>query len=398
MEVKIHSNIYKDKFCIIDEEDYEKVSCYRWNLTQDKKYAIAKIDNKIQTMHHYIFGKPPEGYVIDHINRNSFDNRKKNLRFATPSQNSQNIETKNKYRGVFYHKKENKYRTFCFGEHYGQFNTEEEAARQYDKVIIKKLGINSFLNFKYSEQEIKEILDKPLKEKRKKLSNLPLHITILKNKYRVRFEKKDYKVNSLFDTLEEAIEYRDKIIKEIENKRKNIIKQITYNSNGNAVIYINHKKEILECIVDEDKWHDLSDYNWSINNNKYAQSNTNGLKQKMHRYLFNKYVKNITHNEIIDHINHNRLDNRIQNLRIATHSENIYNRIIKNNSGYRGVSYDKKMKKYRAFVSKNLKTYRSGFFDTAEEAALAYDILAEEIYGNFALKNNVKLTKLLFID
>jgi hypothetical protein len=396
MEIKIHSNIYKDKFCIVDDCDFEKVSKYRWNLTSDKRYAISKINNKIQTMHQYIMGKAPEGYVIDHINNNSFDNRKINLRFATLSQNSQNIKPKNKYKGVYYNKKENKFRTFCFGKSEGQFDTEKEAAKQYDKIILKKLGNCSKLNFSYNQYEIEQIIQSPLKSKRKKTSNLPTNITFIKNMYRVRFCCKEFPIDKYFKNLNDAIVFKEEFLNKI--KKENIIKEITYNTKGEAVIFIKHKNNLLECIVDEDKWNDLNNYIWTVNSNKYAQSSTNGLKQKMHRYLYNKYVKKITSKEIIDHINNNRLDNRISNLRIATHSENLYNRKIKNTSGYRGVNYDKRIKKYRCSLSKNLITYRSGYFNSAEEAAIAYDILAEKVYKNFAILNNVKFQKLIFID
>jgi hypothetical protein len=52
-------------------------------------------------MHHFIMGKPPPGYVIDHIDHNGLHNTRQNLRFATESQNSQNKDKKDGVTSTF---------------------------------------------------------------------------------------------------------------------------------------------------------------------------------------------------------------------------------------------------------------------------------------------------------
>lgn len=68
----------------------------------------------------------------------------------------------------------------------------------------------------------------------------------------------------------------------------------------------------------------------------------------------------------IDHINRVKTDNRLCNLREATTSENNQNKASK------GCTFDKNMKKWKAYISvQNVKKHL-GYFDTEEEAEIAY--------------------------
>lgn len=53
-------------------------------------YPAISIKGKYVKLHHIVMGKPPAGFVTDHINRNTLDNRRANLRFCTPQENSLN--------------------------------------------------------------------------------------------------------------------------------------------------------------------------------------------------------------------------------------------------------------------------------------------------------------------
>jgi hypothetical protein len=90
----------------------------------------------------------------------------------------------------------------------------------------------------------------------------------------------------------------------------------------------------------------------------------------------------------IDHINRRKDDNRIANLRECTSAQNQANRRAnKNNStGYRGVSFHRKIGKFHAAIRVNWKPIHLGYFSTAEEAGAAYDAAAITYYGEFGKK------------
>lgn len=83
----------------------------------------------------------------------------------------------------------------------------------------------------------------------------------------------------------------------------------------------------------------------------------------------------------IDHVNRDKSDNRFSNLREADNSLNVHNiGIQKNNtSGFKGVSYDQKLNKYRAYLDYRGKRYFLKLHDTALEASIARETKFEEL-------------------
>lgn len=94
-------------------------------------------------------------------------------------------------------------------------------------------------------------------------------------------------------------------------------------------------------------------------------------------------------NGILDHINRVKTDNRIANLRLATFSQNVANQDLssRNKTGFRGVSFNKKANKFQASIGINNKVKYLGVFDTAIDAALAYDDACKKTFGAFAVPN-----------
>jgi len=133
---------------LVDDEDYQSVIQYSWHskIVPHTVYARRSFSSGTQSLHQFVMN----GIEIDHIDRNGLNCQKHNLRFATRSIQAINRKHKNKYRGVFATK--NKWIAqlkFQGVVHYfGIFNTDEEAAKAYDKGAKQIHGEFAILNFK----------------------------------------------------------------------------------------------------------------------------------------------------------------------------------------------------------------------------------------------------------
>jgi hypothetical protein len=98
-----------------------------------------------------------------------------------------------------------------------------------------------------------------------------------------------------------------------------------------------------------------------------------------------------------DHINGDGLDNRKINLRICTPSQNLMNRgvPINNKTGHKGVSYDKRVNKFKVQIRLNKKNITVGYFYNINDAARAYNAYAVKYYGEFAQLNIIPKENLL---
>jgi hypothetical protein len=88
----------------------------------------------------------------------------------------------------------------------------------------------------------------------------------------------------------------------------------------------------------------------------------------------------------VDHLNRDPADNRWANLRLAARRENEGNKGVlrSNTSGHRGVSWDKKSQKWRAYGSREHKKLHLGFFVDLEDAAEAAQKWRKDYFGIFA--------------
>jgi hypothetical protein len=92
---------------------------------------------------------------------------------------------------------------------------------------------------------------------------------------------------------------------------------------------------------------------------------------------------------VVDHINRDSLDNRRANLRLATRSQNNMNRSGRKgaSSKYKGVSWYKSRKRWRAMIKVEGKRKSLGYFESEAEAAKVYDEAARKYQGEFAYQN-----------
>lgn len=147
----------QNQVALIDDEDLEAVSRLKWyaaKLSNDQFYAISS-DGSFIYLHHYVLRINniiiPKGMEVDHINRNTLDDHKNNLRIATRSIQRQNsrkaIGMTSRFVGVSFNGRKEGYKrwraqTRFNGNHIhiGDFKTQEEAALAYDEKAIELWG------------------------------------------------------------------------------------------------------------------------------------------------------------------------------------------------------------------------------------------------------------------
>jgi len=155
-----HSNIRfipltKGKVAIVDAEDYDWLSKYKWYACKRKyTYYAYRWQNHHAIAMHRVIINAPEGMLVDHIDRNGLNNRRSNLRLCKALQNAANQPPRggtSKYKGVHWSKSNNKWVTaITFREKYlylGSFNDQIDAAKAYDKKAAELFGEFAYLNF-----------------------------------------------------------------------------------------------------------------------------------------------------------------------------------------------------------------------------------------------------------
>ena len=166
-------------------------------------------------------------------------------------------------------------------------------------------------------------------------------------------------------------------------------------------------KEILltqnqSTFVDDENYVKLSKYKWFAQQSRdsyYAgRKSPRDKSGKQTTILMHRIIMECPSNMQIDHINHNTLDNRKQNLRVCSQSQNNMNQILQKNtsSKYKGVCLIKSEYKetvytyWQANIVINKKQLYLGIFKSEINAAKAYNRKARELFGEYALLNNIK--------
>lgn len=138
---------------IVDLSDYDWISRFNWRAKWDKNtksfYAWRHLPgDKASPMHSEIIGG-----MVDHVNRDTLDNRKTNLRKATTSENGRNKAKKSNntigYIGVCRYGTKWGARIWIKGKmtHLGVFSTPEAAAQERDAAVKREYGEFGVLNF-----------------------------------------------------------------------------------------------------------------------------------------------------------------------------------------------------------------------------------------------------------
>ena len=145
------------------------------------------------------------------------------------------------------------------------------------------------------------------------------------------------------------------------------------------------------ALVDDDDFDELNQYNWCFHNG-YAVRGVAISQGKQKTQLMHRLITNCPDDMEVDHINHDKLDNRKSNLRVCSSSENSHNQKMQTkvkSSRFKGVYFNKNANKWQAQIKLDDKNKYLGLFTNEIDAAIAYNVAAIELFGEFALLNEV---------
>jgi hypothetical protein len=160
----------RGQVAIVDDDDYERLSSYRWHASERRDEGLFRAERRGRRgepqavlMHRYIMGAV-RGECVDHINHDTLDNRRENLRVCSYSQNNANRRKirpgVSKYKGVFRGSQGKGWlaEVYFNGQkrRLGPFHDETEAAHAYDAAAREMHGEFAHLNFPARIAELKK--------------------------------------------------------------------------------------------------------------------------------------------------------------------------------------------------------------------------------------------------
>lgn len=384
-------------WAIISVQDEEILSKFKFHMITDG-YPGFKINGKSQRLHLHVYyelmkGERKQKYVVDHINGNRCDSRRENLRIASYELNAHNKNKKDGTTSVYRCVSQGKGGSWYVYDISGKlrtFSSESSAGYFADLVAKERFGKDAILNNVEKPDNYEETIVSSLKKDIEKESC----IKITKyNTFEVNVDRNGNTFQKTFKTMNEAKIARDKFIDEEEKKAEETLNLQPVSRTSEGIAYrITSGKYKVQVLMDDDiyeKYKSKSIHAQKSKNrdNYYVAINIEGVPICLHILVMNRFGQGFDKLKV-DHINRNTLDNRRSNLRVVSISENAQNSVHSSNStGFHGVC--KQRSKFCTNITKDGQLYYCGLYDTRELAALAYNYIAEELYGPTAFLNDV---------
>ena len=145
----------KGMFALVDDEDFKRLSAYNWAAWKNGKgwYATRKPSKKMISMHREILNVPSRK-ITDHIDRNSLNNQRSNLRVCTRQQNGcnrgPNKNNTSGFKGVTWWKRDKNWsaqiRVNRKNIKIGYFENKTDAAKAYNDAALRHHGEFAYQN------------------------------------------------------------------------------------------------------------------------------------------------------------------------------------------------------------------------------------------------------------
>lgn len=179
---------------------------------------------------------------------------------------------------------------------------------------------------------------------------------------------------------------RNKISKAYTYTGEEVDLELIHNADYVQIQLLGSHGEDRQTLVSVQSLPTISEFDWYLGKDGYPTSyrSTDGKMKLGRGYKLHRMVMPCQKGMVVDHINHDRLDNRLSNLRICTPKQNSYNR-SRQSGGWKGVT--KTNSGYIATVTKDGQKHQMTGLPDAKTAAKMYDMMAEELFGEYAGKN-----------
>lgn len=385
VSLPVYHNKHVVAHCLIDASDahlFDDGVIFSFTARGRPIFKRAGTDTKIK-VHTLIMEGNKDDIVIDHINGDFYDNRRCNLRFATRSLNAHNTPARasSGYKGVRY--LHGRWRAIVGADgkkhHLGYYDTAENAARVVDDFLIKTYGDDARLNF--PDERGREPMTKAAFTPRRKDPTLPRGIgytavtgyTVCMKPFKKRSWKDREKA---FAYYEECLQKRKQSVfsERIENGE---IK--CFNAKGDVVARTKVDAELLE---------EVALMKPAFSAGRVLVVGPSGTSGTLHRWIFERLHPDAERPPHIDHINQDPLDNRGCNLRASYSSANNHNKRKRDDTSSRFRGVTKIGKCWHVAIKKDGVMHQTTC-RTERFAALVYNKIAETLYGELAVQNDV---------
>ncbi|MFD1136733.1 HNH endonuclease [Paenibacillus urinalis] len=174
-------------------------------------YQIQKNKKLTRNSMHRVITNCPKGYVVDHINHNTLDNRKQNLRVTDTKGNQENRHRKDGT-GVYWMKRYKKWEVRLGSQYVGRYDTKEEAIEVSKRARAQKWELSpeaQSIPVTKEEKIVREFAD-PYRQSRSGVRNVTYNRRTRKYTVKIRKDKKDHYCGE-YSTVKEAAAVAEKM-------------------------------------------------------------------------------------------------------------------------------------------------------------------------------------------
>lgn len=167
------------------------------------------------------------------------------------------------------------------------------------------------------------------------------------------------------------------------------MKKNSFETNGDVTRCFTSSNKMF--LIDTEDLDRVNDYNWSIDGHGYVVRNRMDGEDGNVPIRLHRFILGVNSSEVhVDHHDHDKKNNRKDNLRITNNQNNSRNKgYARSNTGYIGVSYNKRDDNYQAHIKVDYKKIYLGTYKSLDDALIARLKAEKEHFKEFAPQKNL---------